>query len=128
MSTTLPETPTIPIAPPENRPVAELLAELEELSDPDLIAEAFADEDILGTPCNAGICALAIYLQRHSGLDELNVGTFEVSRWQSGELADERWNLGPVVQEFIARFDSGSYPHLLWPEERIKWADDTPWA
>lgn len=122
MSTTLPEAPTIPLPP--YRPVEELLVELESLDDPQLIAEALEDEEILGTPCNAGLCAIAVYLQRHSGLDEVNVGAFDALRWRPAPTPDDSWVLGPVVREFIARFDSGSYPNLMWPDERAKWTED----
>jgi len=119
VSLTLPETPTQPSTTPD---VADVLAELESLGDPDLIAEALTAEGVLGTPCNAGMCAVAIYLQRETGIDDLNVGTFDATLWCSAAEPDKHWPLGPVVQEFIARFDSGSYPDLLWPTERAIWA------
>lgn len=104
--------------------ITELLVELEELGEPNLIAEYFEDEGIIATPCNAGICALAIYLQRYSGRDEINVGTSEAMVWHGAEMPDERWDLGPVVREFVAEFDAGTYPELLWPELRKQYAPE----
>lgn len=103
------------------RSVPELLAELEAVGDVDMIAGLFEAEGILGTPCNAGMCAVAIYLQRHSDVDEVNVGTHEATVWRPAEEDDLRWPLGPLVTSFVSEFDMGSYPELFWPEFRERY-------
>lgn len=102
MPAVLPEPPTIP----------ELLDKLNALGHPDQIALFLEDYGIVATPCKSETCALAQYLENELG-ETVAVGPGEVMRFHSGDTPDERFELPPVVQQFIALFDDLEYLDLV---------------
>lgn len=106
LETVLPETkpPTVP----------ELLDKLEALGGPAQIALHFEAEKILAHPCRANTCAVAVYLQRETGLD-VSVGALDCVVWR-GSDGDQRYVLPEPIREFILGFDDLEYPDLIdWP-------------
>ena len=112
---------TTAVLPDTQRPtIPELLGKLGAIGDPDRIAWYLIDEGIQGTPCNAGSCAIARYLQRETALWGISVGDVSAVIWHSAEESpDEYFELPMVVRDFINNFDQEEYPELLDPERRV---------
>lgn len=121
----LPETQLKPTVP-------ELLDKLAALGSADQIALHFADLGILAQPCRAGHCAVAVYLQRATGIgsgdtadsEGLNVGLGVASIWRdSMSGAAEDYPLPVVVSEFVGNFDNLDYPGLVDWSRTNEWRD-----
>lgn len=102
---------------PEVPTVAELLDKLATLGSHRQIALHLAERGINGTPCNAGSCPIAHYLQVETGNPEIHVGDDDCAVWRGGALPDERHSIPPAVKDFIAFFDAHLYPDLVDPEK-----------
>jgi hypothetical protein len=91
---------------------AEVIAKLGEL-DANGIARLLADEDIIGEPGASDESPEARYVRRETGKCIRVQGT---GQWISEDgLA---FSLPASIVEFVKRFDSGRYPHLI--EEEIE--------
>lgn len=91
-----------------------VLVELEDLStlDADGIYRKLRDTGIKGRRGRPDRCPLANYLRKVSSLDFVTVGGFTMSYTYTKQDRTRIAGLPKSAREFVARFDSGSYPAL----------------
>jgi hypothetical protein len=90
---------------------AEVIAKLGEL-DPDEIARLCADEGIVGAFGSAE-CPVARYVRQQTGEQVRVYGT---AQWVRGQRV---FSLPASIAEFVRRFDSERYPHLIEEDEEL---------
>jgi hypothetical protein len=91
---------------------AEVIAKLGELV-PDEIARLLAEAAIVGLPAVPDKCPVARYVRQESG----QYVAISSTDWADG-LSDAA-PLPATVAEFVRRFDSERYPHLIEEDEEL---------
>jgi hypothetical protein len=91
---------------------AEVIAKLGEL-DPDEIARLFEDEGIVGEVADARECPVARYVRQQTGE---HVRVYGTAQWVRGQRV---FSLPASIAEFVRRFDSERYPHLIEEDEEL---------
>jgi hypothetical protein len=97
---------------------AEVIAKLGEL-DPDEIARLLAEAAIVGLPAVSGECPVARYVRQESG----QYVVISSKHWANAHYVNfidaAAMPLPATVAEFVRRFDSERYPHLIEGDEEL---------